>query len=101
MDSIDGTGDHENYFEKSRRTDVEGKHHTYKNCEKIAISVRTVNGHNRWPATTDFIILFSNLTEDGHEKYYNNPNLNTEEYADVDPKTYHKNINPEYGYVLY
>ena len=97
MDSSDGTGDHENYFvASSLLTDVEGDLHTYKNCEKIAIRVRTVEQQQSWPGIRNFVILFSNLTEDGRV-FENDPKLNTKEHADVDPKRYYKNINPQYG----
>ena len=100
LDSSDGTGDHENYFVSSSLfTDVVGKRDTYKNCEKIAIRVRTVEEGKYWPAT-DFIILFSYLTEDGR-LFDTDPQLNTKEHADVDQKHYSKNINPKYGYVWY
>ena len=96
LDSVSGTGDHENFFVSSDlTTDIEGEKQTYTKCEKIAVRVRELEGHVMWPARTDYTLLFSKLTESGR-KYYREKQLDEWEHTS-DRFHYFKDIKAEYG----
>ena len=96
---MNGTGDHENFFVSSNlKTDIEGEHQTYKNCDKIAVRVKEAEKHVMWPARTAYTLLFSKLTEIGR-KFYSGKQLDEIEHTGA---RFHfsKDIKAEYGLVL-
>lgn len=92
VDTPDGTGDHENYFQRS--TDVfelNGSH--FKKCKKKAVHIRSRSKHEPWYSLSgiysDIVFLFS---KDG--KY-------TRRVLDSpDDINYTRVLSPDYGLVL-
>lgn len=97
---MDGTGDHENYFDRDeKQLDVLINEKTYS-CTKKAVKIRTVNTHLNWPSPCckgKTTILFSKLTESGLE-FFSEESLDTIEFDENDARvTYHSTVKAEYG----
>ena len=98
---MDGTGDHENYFDKNeKQLDVLISEKTYS-CTKKAVKIRTVDTHKNWPncCTNKTTILFSKLTKSGLE-FFLKGSLDAIENDENDKKVkYHSSVKAEYGLV--
>ena len=95
---MDGTGDHENYFDiNEKQLDVLISEKTFT-CTKKAIKIRTVDTHLNWPSPCckgKTTILFSKLRESGLDFF---SSLDTVEYDANDTRvTYHSSVKAEYG----
>ena len=100
IDSPSGTGDHENYFHKAEKVlDMDGVK-VFKECTKIAATVRTMNVHLPWHSS-GFTFLFSKQSK----FYYRgqeiaikdiNPNEAEEVASAIE---YIRALDPGYGYV--
>ena len=96
---MDGTGDHENFFNRDEtQIDVliDGE---IRKCKKAGLRIREVDEHKNWPDAIDdhITILFSKLTESGLN-FYTEDKLDDIEHEDNDTMvTYHSAIKAEYG----
>ena len=96
---MDGTGDHENFFNRNEthiNALIDGK---LKKCKKSALRIRNVNEHINWPNAiyNQITILFSKLTKSGLN-FYTEDSLDDIEHEKNDTMvTYHSAIKAEYG----
>ena len=97
-DDLDGTGDHENFFNRDEKQIDVLIDDEIKNCTKAGLRMREVSEHDFWPAALDshITILFSKLTEQGLQ-FYTDGTLDDIEHKDNDMVTYHKTVKAEYG----
>ena len=100
IDSPSGTGDHENYFHKAEKVlDMDGVK-VFKECTKIAATVRTMNVHLPWHSS-GFTFLFSK-----ESKFYSRgKEIDIEDIKPNDADEvasaikYTRALDPGYGYV--
>ena len=96
-DKLDGTGDHENFFNRDETQIDVLIDDEIKNCKKSGLRIREYEFHNNWPGDIDETILFSKLTESGLN-FYTEDSLDDIEHKDDDTTvTYHTTIKAEYG----
>ena len=96
---MDGTGDHENFFNRDETQIDVLIDEEIRKCKKAGLRIREVSEHKNWPDAIDdhITILFSKLTKSGL-KFYTEGSLENLKHEDNDAMvTYHSTIKAEYG----
>ena len=96
---MDGTGDHENFFNRDQTQIDVLIGSEIKRCTKMAQRIREVSEHNFWPnpIDDDITVLYSKLTDAGLNSYTDG-SLDEIKHENDTMVTYFNAVKPEYGY---
>lgn len=96
---MDGTGDHENFFNRDQTQIDVLIGSEIKRCTKMGQRIREVSEHNSWPnpIDDDITVLYSKLTDAGLNSYTDG-SLDDIKHENDTMVTYFNAVKPEYGY---